>query len=160
MEEEVKTSRAWLLDFGNNQQAAVGHHEMWQIILSPTLFNIPSTPTYCNNVMVFQGHILPVVNIPNLLGKESTSMVDRNVVGITVFQDNPANPIRYGCLLLANMPQNIYVSDDSACKLPDDKRYWEYLAISCFSYNDVVIPVINFASLFSKDVAKFAKTNN
>ena len=157
MEEEVKTSRAWLLDFGGSLQAAVGHHEMWQVILSPTLFDIPSTPTYCNNVLVFQGHILPVFNLPNLLGQKSISLVDKGVVGIAAFQDNPTHPIRYGCLHLASMPQNIYVKDDSACELSDEKRFWEPLAISSFAHEDRVIPIINLATLFSENIARIVK---
>jgi len=156
---EAKTSRAWLLDFGNGLQAAVGNHEMWQVILTPTLFDVPVAPTYCDHVLVFQGHVLPVVNIPNLLGYELTPTVDKSVVGIAVFQDNPANPIHYGCLLLANMPQNIYVSDDSACELPIDKIYWEPLAISSFSHNDETIPIINLATLFSEKIVHIARSN-
>jgi len=149
--EETKTSRAWLLDFGEGLQAAVGHHEMWQIIISPTLFHIPCTPPYCNNVLIFQGNILPVLDIPILLGREPTSVTSNKIIGIAVYQDDPNHPIHYGCFHLATMPQNIYVSDDEACELSAQQRHWKALALSSFSLNDVAIPIINLAYLFAAE---------
>jgi len=49
------------------------------------------------------------------------------------------------------MPQRIEVSDEDACDLPDEIKYWEPLTLSCFLRNEVAIPIIDFASLFSRE---------
>ena len=57
-ENVANTSRAWLLNFGQGLQAAVGYHEMWQILMAPRLFEVPYTPSYCNEILVLQENIL------------------------------------------------------------------------------------------------------
>jgi len=69
-EEVAKTNRAWVLDFGSGLRAAVGHHEMWQVLLSPKLFDVPCTPSYCGEVLIFQDRILPVLSVSHLLERE------------------------------------------------------------------------------------------
>ncbi len=152
IEEVAKTSRAWLLNFGGGLQAAVGHHEMWQVLISPTLFDVPGTPRYCNDVLIFQEQILPVLNVPNmLLEGQKIIIVTSRVVGIAVFQEDPNLPVHYGGMYLASMPLNIYVSDEQVCDLPDHQKYWEPLTLSCFSRNGVAIPIIDLAYLFSDE---------
>ncbi len=150
---ETKKDRAWLLDFGNGLQAAVAYHEMWQVLLSPKLFDVPCTPQYCSHVLIIQNRILPVLNIATLLlNAQKPFIATGNVVGVAVYQTDPKQPVNYGCLYLSKMPQGIEVSDDDACDLPDDKKYWEPLALSCFLHNGVAIPIIDFAYLFSGEL--------
>jgi chemotaxis signal transduction protein len=150
-EDVAKTSRAWLLDFGRGLQAAVGHQEMWQVLISPVLFDVPCTPTYCSEVLVFQDLILPVLDMSSLLEGQKTIPVTSPVVGIAIYQDDPTQPIRYACLHLATTPQSIYVSDEQACDLPAHQPYWEPLAQSCFSIDGRTIPIIDLAYLFSEE---------
>jgi len=151
MIEDAKSSRAWLLDFGDCLQAAVGYHEMLQVLLSPRLFEVPCTPQYCREVLIFQNDILPVLDMSSLLETEKITPLMAQVVGIVLYQENPDHPIRYAALRLASMPQSIYVSDDQACDLPADQDYWKPFALSSFSRDDVVIPIIDLAYLFSEE---------
>ena len=64
-------SRAWLLHFAGGLKAAVGLHEMSQVLISPTLFDVPTMPRYCSDVVIFQKRILPVLNVPNMLLSET-----------------------------------------------------------------------------------------
>lgn len=146
-EEVTKTSRAWLLDFGDGLQAAVGHHEMWQVLISPVLFEVPCTPPFAREVLVFQERILPVLDVYHFFSHKS--LLNHYIVGIAVYQNDPEQPIRYGCLHLASMPQNIIVSDSEICELPEDKPFWEPLALSSFSQNGVAVPIINVGYWFS-----------
>ncbi len=146
----TKTSRAWILDFGRGMQAAVAHHEMWQVLISPVLFEVPRTPPYCNEVLIFQYRILPVLDISLLLEGEKIIPTMSDVVGIAVYQDDPTQPIRYVCLHLATTPLNVYVSDKQACDLPDYQQYWEPLTLCCFSHDGMAIPIIDLAYLFSE----------
>lgn len=143
-----RTSRAWLLDFGYHLQAAVGLHEMRQVLIAPELFDVPCTPTYCSEVVLFQQLILPIFDIPRLLiGRQVTT--SRHVVGIAVYQEDPNKPLHYGGLHLITTPTSIYVNDDQVCELSSQQQYWEPFAISCFSYQGEAIPIINLSYLFS-----------
>ncbi|RKZ52038.1 MAG: hypothetical protein DRR16_11490 [Candidatus Parabeggiatoa sp. nov. 3] len=159
-EKVVITSRAWLLDFGRDLKAAVGHHEMWQVLISPKLFDVPCTSPYCCEVLIFQDRILPVLDIQYLLDGDKMILTKDNVVGIAVYQDDPTHPIHYAGLHLASTPQNIYVSDDTACDLPEHQQYWEPLALSCFSYKDQAIPIIELAYLFSSVFNTLQQSND
>jgi chemotaxis signal transduction protein len=150
-EEVAKSSRAWLLNFGNNLLAAVGHHEMWQVLISPKLFDIPLTTPYSREVLIFQNRILPVLEVSRLLKDKKTIPITNPVVGIAVYQNDPTEPIRYSGLHLATVPQNIYVSDDQACDLPANQDFWDPLALSCFFLDDKAIPIIDLAYLFSEE---------
>ncbi len=150
-EDVAKNSRAWLLDFGRGLQAAVGHHEMWQVLISPVLFEVPCTLTYCSEVLVFQDRILPILDMSNLLEGEKTIPVTSSVVGIAIYQDEPTHPIHYAGLHLATRPQSIYVSDNQACDLPAHQPCWEPLALSCFFHKGRTIPIIELAYLFSEE---------
>jgi chemotaxis signal transduction protein len=154
-EEVAETNRAWLLDFGDGLQAAVGHHEMLQVVISPTLFDIPCVSPYCSQVLILQGRILPVFSVPSLLlEKQQVTKPTGNVIGVAIYQDDPdpIQPLRYAGLHLATTPQSIYVSDDQACDLADHQYYWETLAWSCFSLEGVPIPIIDFTYLFSVEL--------
>lgn len=147
--EEIKTSRAWVLDFGKDIQAACGHHEMWQVLISPTVFSVPCTPFYCDTVLIFQDNILPVLDIISLLAGQKIVQQNR-VIGIAIYQENPDDIIHYAGVQLAEMPRSIFVSDDQMCDLSAELPFQEPLAISCFSHQNQKIPIIDFAYLFSK----------
>ncbi len=153
-EEVIKTSRAWLLDFGSGLQAAVGHHEMWQVLISHKLFNVPGTLSYCNEVLIFQNQILPVVDMSQLMEGHKIIQSAEPIVGIAVYQNDTTEPVQYSCLHLATMPQNIYVTDEQECELPASQQHWEPLALCCFSYKDMIIPIINLSYLFSEQLTK------
>ncbi|MBE9562536.1 MAG: hypothetical protein IMF12_06710 [Proteobacteria bacterium] len=153
-EEATNTSRAWLLDFGSGLQAAVGHHEMWQVLISHKLFNVPGTLPYCNEVLIFQNQILPILDMSQLLEGQKINQASEPIVGITAYQNEPSQPVQYACLHLATMPQNIYVHDEQECELPTQQKHWKSLALCCFSYKDMVIPIINLAHLFSERFRK------
>ncbi len=155
MIEDAKSSRAWLLDFGDGLQAAVGYHEMLQVLLSAKLFEVPCTPQYCREVLIFQNDILPVFDLSSLLEREKITPLMDQVLGIALYQENPDHPIRYAALRLASMPQSIYVSDEQACDLPADQDYWKPFALSSFSRDEVVIPIIDLGYLFSEEFNAF-----
>jgi chemotaxis signal transduction protein len=143
----MTTSKAWLLDFGYDLQAAVGYNEMWQILMSPKIFEIPCTPKYCNQVLVFQDHILPLLDISYLLiGKKS---ITDDVVSIALYQDDPNKPVNYAGINCATIPRSINVSDDQMCELPSEQQYWKPFCLSCFSLENQAIPIINLAYIFS-----------
>ncbi len=151
-EDIAKSSRAWLLNFGGGLKAAVGLHEMSQVLISPTLFDVPTMPRYCSDVVIFQKRILPVLNVPNMLleGKK-VIIVNTKVIGVAIYQDETTESANYGSLFLASMPESIIVSDEDVCDLPEEQKYWEPFAFTCFSYHDITVPIIDLAYLFSEE---------
>jgi len=148
---QTKISRAWLLDFGRGLRAAVGLHEMSQIITSPTLFKVPCTPSYCGEVLIFQDHILPVLDLLSFLEGHKVPDITRDVIGIAVYQEDLNHPLKYAGLRLVAFPLSIYVGDHQACELPHHhQRYWQSpLIVSCFFHEGSAIPVLNLAYLLS-----------
>jgi hypothetical protein len=155
LEAQAKANRAWLLDFGKGLQAAVGMHEMSQVLISPTLYQIPCTPFYCNEVVIWQQRILPVLDV-NSLFEGQKILLDENggVIGLAMYQPDPQESPTYGCFYLSTTPTSIFVNDETACDLPAQQRHWEHFAISCFVYNNAAIPIIDLNRLFSPEISK------
>jgi chemotaxis signal transduction protein len=143
-------SRAWLLDFGRGLQAAVGLHEIFQVLLSVELFQVPCTPVYCSEVFILRKRILPVLDIPSLLeGKRFLSM-QNEIIGIAAYQDIFKKAMGYAGLRLATLPVNIIVSDEQACTLPRELAVWQPFVYSCFYHEGQAIPVLDLETLFCR----------
>jgi len=146
---------AWLLSFNGHLRAAVGELELVHVLPEPpTLFAIPDTPDYCRQVLVWQEHLLPLVDLgARLLGdrhpqSDTVAAIDK-LIGILACQRSPGEPPEYGGLLLDQVPTRIRVSDDRACALASEPGEWTSLAISCFEDDDHgPIPVLDVPRLF------------
>ncbi len=154
--QKIASERAWLLDLGNNHWAAVPLHEMSQIILSPELFELPLTPSHCHQLMLFQKHILPVINIATLITGSSLTDSSGKIVGLTVYQKAPKKPLEYAAIHLANMPFMVRVEDAHMTSLPDNNDFWPLFSMSCFQYEERKVPVLDLAALYSAEVAAAA----
>lgn len=156
-QKESVSSRAWLLDFGKGLRAAVGAHEMSQVLLATQLHEVPCTPFYANEVFIFQESILPMLDVAALITGHADDMahlhVGSNIIGLALYQLNPTDPAHYAGLRLTTLPVNIFVADDQFCELPTRLSFWQPAAISCFKLNDTEIPIIDLAKLFSGKVS-------
>jgi chemotaxis signal transduction protein len=147
---------AWLLDLGGGLHGAVGDREMIHVLPDPpTLHQIPQSPGYCRQVLVWQGEVLPLMDLAKRLAPEPTGAAEaaagtRNLVGIAVFQRYPGEAPQYGALLLRRMPARIAVSDADACDLPESLQVMRPFSASCFSYQKVgPVPVLDLHRVFS-----------
>jgi len=146
---------AWLLSFKGHLRAAVGELELVHVLTeSPTLFAIPDTPGYCRHVLVWQGHLLPLVDLgarlegDRHLQSDTVAGID-SLIAILAYQRSPGDPPEYGGLLLDRVPIRALVSDDRACALSPELEAWRSLAISCFEHGDHgPIPVLDVPRLF------------
>lgn len=143
-------SRAWLLDFGRGMQAAVGLREIFQVLLSADLFQIPCTPVYCSEVLITRKRILPVIDIPSLLEGKQFLSIQNEIIGIATFQDDVKRAISYAGLRLATLPVGIFVSDEQACDLPKEQVVWSSFSRCCFYHEGQVVPVLNLKALFCR----------
>ncbi|MCV6636295.1 chemotaxis protein CheW [Candidatus Albibeggiatoa sp. nov. NOAA] len=148
---EQEATRAWLLDFGQGLRAAVGAHEMSHVLMEADIFNIPRCPTYCNEVIVWENEILPVLDVGALLTGRRIER-ENDLLGVAVYQLTDIY-ITYVAMHLVDLPQSIYVEDDSACPLSDYQDIWKPFAISCFEHEETPVPVIDLRFLFSGNAA-------
>jgi hypothetical protein len=140
---------AWLLDLGGGLLAAVGELEMVHMLPDdPELFEIPQSPAYCRNVLVWQGEILPLMNLASRV-LDRPVKENRNLVAITAFQEYPGAEVRHGALILHAPPERIRVNDSHACDLSGFQTVWRRLALACFEYTDRgPVPVLDLCNLF------------
>lgn len=138
---------AWLLDFGGSCQAAVGLRELLHLVDTPASFAVPCTPAHCRRVVLWQERLLPVMDIAVRLGHTSSAASFLGVVG---YQRQRGEQPQFGALALASPPRQLAVTDDQACRLPEENGLWRELAISCFEHQGEPIPVLNLNRIFGR----------
>lgn len=144
--------QAWLLEFARNRMAAVGLHELVEVLSRPKLFHVPMASARCHQVLVWRDSILPVVDLGAELRAESDeSDPGGAVTAIAVYQTVPGEPLRHGALQLAVMPKTVTVADNMACALPDSTSPLAEFAISCFSFDNFAVPVIDLTRVFERN---------
>jgi chemotaxis signal transduction protein len=143
--------QAWLLEFSRSQIAAVGLHELVEVLSRPKLYHVPMATSRCHQVLVWRDEILPVVDFGAAAGTESEDATAGGAVtAIAVYQTVPGEPLRHGALELSVMPRTVTVADNMACALPDSSSSINELAISCFSYENLAVPVIDLTRVFER----------
>ncbi len=152
---KVPSVRAWLLDLGHNHWAALPLHEMSQVLLSPELSSIPLAPHHCRDVLIFEKRILPVINVAAfILGTDIAIAAEEDkIIGLTVYQKAPKEQLIYAAIHLDNMPTVIEVEDSQLTDLPANEPTWSALSLSCFSYEEHTVPILNLAALYSSEIA-------
>jgi hypothetical protein len=149
MAENGSGSNAWLLALDPYLRAAVGERELIQLIETPTLLEVPLSPYYCRQVLVWNQILLPVMNLANGLRRQPAAPDQSRLAGIFGYQLMPGAKPAYGALLLAGIPERIRVADDQACLLPKRPAGWRAVAIACFKHGGHPIPVLDLPHLFS-----------
>lgn len=144
-------SLAWLLTHHQQTVTAVGKREMIHLLPSPPLFKVPDAPFYCQNVLTWEGKIIPVLDLAAWLYKKTITR-EKYYVAIVAYQSFENQDIEYGGLLLTESPDHTEVDDKQACELPESPENWQKVAISCFSDKEQVIPVLDIPVIFSSDL--------
>ena len=145
------SAQAWLLEFSRQQVAAVGLHELVEVLSRPKLYHVPMSGPRSHQVLVWRDEILPVV----AFGADANSGSDDALFGaavtaIAVYQTVPGEPLRHGALQLSGMPKTLTVADNMACALPDARSPISDLAISCFLHDHLAVPVIDLTRVFER----------
>ena len=143
---------AWLLNLGAGLHAAVGERELIHVLPdTPTLFEVPRAPRYCRKVLVWQGAVVPLMDLSmRLIASPLVMQETLGLVVVTAYQRQPDQAVRYGALLLNAPPVRIRVSDAQACNLPEPASAWRRLAVACFEQGDSgPVPVLDLGFVFS-----------
>lgn len=145
------SAQAWLLEFNRQQVAAVGLHELVEVLSRPKLYHVPMSGPRSHQVLVWRDEILPVVSFDtDSDGESEGETFGAAVTAITVYQTVPGEPLRHGALQLSGMPKTVTVADNMACALPDTRSSIGDLAISCFYYDNFAVPVIDLTRVFER----------
>ena len=144
--------QAWLLEFARNRMAAVGLHELVEVLSRPKLYHVPMASARCHQVLVWRDQILPVVDLGSeFRGESDDGEQGGAVTAIAVYQTVPGEPLRHGALQLTVMPKTVTVADNMACALPESGSPLGELAISCFSFDNFAVPVIDLTRVFERN---------
>ena len=152
-------SNGWLLKLRGQWHAAVGLRELVHVLpYSPRLYVVPQTPPHARHVILWEGRILPVVDLVAYLeaGAEGGLRTATNrpsldhLVGIIAYQTAPGSEVSLAGMLLGKVPERLRVTDEQACALPESPPGWSQVAISCFEHPDYgAVPILDLPRLFS-----------
>ncbi|MFC1684068.1 chemotaxis protein CheW [Pseudomonadota bacterium] len=143
---------AWLLNLGGDCYGAVGHLHLVHLVVAPACSDVPHSPFYCQKVYVWQGNILPVMDLASRLAGHPALLEEdgESLLGIVAFQETADEPPRYGGVLLSAPPQRIDVTDEQAAELPEHPSGWQILGSACFEHPEHgPVPILNLPAVFS-----------
>ena len=139
---------AWLVSFPGDFLAAIGEREMLHLVEAPRLEEIPQTPLHCRHVLLWEGELLPTLDLPAWLTGQPTAC-EHVWAGIVGWQGQPGAMPQYGALMLTGAPQKIRVADDHACDLPEQPSAWQAVAAACVCYDNQCVPILDLPRIFS-----------
>lgn len=129
--------RAWLLDVGLEHRIAIGAHELVEVL--PEVFLDSAHGT-----LAWRDREIAIINLAALAGTEGKH---RGPAVIAAWQTEPGAPLRHGALCLMRLPNPVHVDDSMACDLPD-APHWHNLGISCFSFENGPVPIVDVSRVF------------
>lgn len=142
----MSSMNAWLLDFGDSCQAAVGTRELLHLVDTPATFEVPCTPIYCRHVVLWQDRLLPVMDIAARIGVAPRIA---SLIAVVGYQQHRGEYPQFGAIMLAAPPQQLSVSNEQTCPLPSQSSGWQELSISCFEHQGTPVPILNLSYIFS-----------
>jgi len=142
-------SQAWLLPIRNQHTVAIGEWEMQHLLDQPLLFDVPHTPLFCNQVVIWRQKPIPIMDLACLFtGNQGVN--DNPLIAIVAYETRQEEAVELGGLLLDAPPKRTQVDDNQACELPEDTWDWHQLAISCFTEKDgSAVPILDLHRIFS-----------
>jgi chemotaxis signal transduction protein len=153
---KARDSVAWLLTLGGDMQAAVGERELLQLVEAPTLLAVPACPTYCRQVLYWNGRLLPALDLAAWLRADADPGPWR-LAGIVACQTEPGATPLLAALRLAAIPGRLRVSDTQACALPATPAGWSELAVACFRHAGRAMPVLDLPCLLAGSLLRVAR---
>ncbi len=149
--ESPRENTAWVLALDDRLRAAVSERELIHLIETPTLLEVPLSPYYCRQALLWNDRLLPAMDLAAWLRGQPTQPA-RKMAGVVAYQPRAGTDPEYGVLLLNGIPTRARVSDTQACKLPEQPTGWRTLAISCFLHANDPVPILDLPHIFSGEL--------
>lgn len=153
----MSKAAAWIMKINETIYISVSQMELVHIISNPAIIPVPRAPAYCQNIIIWNDNVLPVVDISQLLDGANDSYYNQSVAVITYRDHN--NIIQYGGILLADSPVLEHVNNDQLCQLSGDTMNLHAISLSCFtSKKGFQVPIIDMSKLFSSEYPVILET--
>lgn len=140
----MRTSRAIRLDTGGGTAAAIGLHEVIEVVTEGDMTPVPMAPPYCRELLQWRDQWIPVFDLTAWRGLPPESATQFYVV---VGYPADTGGIQYGCMRVPEFPKIVELSDQQACSLPQDAE-WGRIAISCFKGEGKTVPILSLRKVF------------
>jgi len=145
----MEQATAWVLQFSNGLNAAIGEREMIQIIDKPVLSPLKNTHTFCQQQIHWQGIELPVTDFRDWFTESDAVRKTNDYVVIVAYPREEGEKIGYAGIVIEAIPFRQQVKNNQVCTLPEPEQKWQPISISCFSYEGRATPILNLIALFS-----------
>ena len=154
----MTTSKAWLLECGNSLTIAAGDHEMAEFVQKQEYFRVPGAPEYCSSVVVWQGKIVPVMDLAALFNPAVGGDPEHSMLCVMKYQSEPSSALQQLAIRVTEAPRKIIVDDEHACELPDILRnsVLGQLNLACFNRDAHPVMIIDIARLCSAEFRELA----
>jgi len=144
---------AWVMKVDDSIYASVSQMELVHIINNPCSINVPKAPEYCQNIIIWNDSILPVVDFSRILNNIDSNKLC-NVVAVIIYKDSN-NEVNYGGINLSESPELEYVENNQLCDLPEHTKDLQDISLSCFlSKNGHEVPILDMSKIFSRDYSE------
>jgi chemotaxis signal transduction protein len=150
----MSKSRAIRLDGGGGAAAAIGLHEVIEVVTEGDIAAVPMAPRHCHELLQWRDQWIPVFDLAAWCGLQAESVGQFFVV---VGYPADGGGVRYGCMRVPAFPKIVELSDQQACSLPDDAD-WGRIAISCFKGEGKTVPILSLRKVFELHEAGAAQT--
>ena len=149
----MNKAAAWVMKVNKSVYVSVSQLELVHIINKPYSINIPNTPEYCQNIIIWNDNILPVIDLSRLLN-DTHSSSNLNYIAVIIYRDANSE-IQYGGMDLAESPELEYVENNQLCELPEYSNEIQNISLSCFISKDGhEVPILDMSKLFSRNFSE------
>lgn len=140
-----QAANAWLLQYQASKYIALPIKACQEIIEYPQILKVPGVAHHGHGLMYWRQQWLPLIDLASLLTNGEKASMTRYCLIVAYFDDR--KDLQYVAVALPYMPHTISVTDDSLCRLPEEKL-WESIALSCTNYNNNRVPIVDSSRLF------------
>jgi hypothetical protein len=142
---------ARLVEYAPGRQIALPPHTTIELLENPAVVTVPGAAYYACGLLAWQNRLLPLIDLHALLRAYpgANSAVAPRYALVLAYQRVPRQPVEYGAISLAVLPQTVTVSDEAQCELFTDSDLWPLLALSCFKHEGRTVPILDTAKLFA-----------
>jgi chemotaxis signal transduction protein len=145
------------MDVAAGWQVAVGASHVVEYIVASDIVSVPRTSRHCAGLLAWRDRLIPVIDFALLLKDGKAMHKEIPPAAIVAYQAAPAQPVRYGALVVLRVPREIWVSDDMAGSLADIPEAFSHFARACFLYEHRTVPILDPRQLFTRPLPSEAR---
>lgn len=148
----MSKAAAWVMKVDELLHVSVSQMELVHIINTPCYINVPKAPKFCQDIIIWNDNILPVVDLSTLCNQSGIKST-RNVIAVIIYRDIN-NEIQYGGVVLTDSPELEHVDNSQLCQLPNHAKDLHTVSLSCFiSKAGNEVPILDMSKIFSRNHA-------